>query len=201
MAEVSFFEKVEKIKMVHRVLILFGTIVLLGGLFIWFVYIPKTGQIASDKKEIEDLELKINQARIRAKSLGKFKAEMAKVDDQFKQALRLLPNQREIPSLLRSVTQLGSDSNLEFRLFSPKKERPRDFFIEIPVSVQVSGGYHDVAVFFDKVGRMERIINIIDVTMKPVKPRSTRLLTSCEAVTYRFKGSPDAKPKKKQKKK
>jgi len=135
---------------------------------------------------------------VRAKSLKKFEAEYAEVDAQFQEALKLLPNTKEIPSLLKSITQLGTDSNLEFMFFSPQRERAQDFFMEIPVSIEVSGTYHNVAIFFDKVGQMERIVNILNVSMTPQKERSTTLTTRCDAVTYRFKGEADAtaKPKK-----
>lgn len=191
----TFFEKVEKLKMIHRILILVGTIVLLAGLFVALVYIPKSKEITRLNKEIISLEKKINQAKIKARTLKKFEAEQVEVEAQFREALTLLPNKREIPTLLRSITQLGSDANLEFRLFSPKKEKARDFYIEIPVSMEVSGTYHDVATFFDKVGRMKRIVNILDITMKPVKARSTNLTTKCNAVTYRFKRKVDEKTK------
>ena len=114
------------------------------------------------------------------------------MDAQFQEALKLLPNTKEIPSLLKSITQLGTDSQLEFLLFSPQRERPQDFFMEIPVSIEVKGSYHNVAVFFDKVGQMERIVNILNVSMTPVKERATILTTRCDAVTYRFKGEADA---------
>jgi type IV pilus assembly protein PilO len=191
----TFFEKVEKLKMIHRILILVGTIVLLAGLFVALVYIPKSKEITRLNKEITSLEKKINQAKIKARTLKKFEAEQVEVEAQFREALMLLPNKREIPTLLRSITQLGSDANLEFRLFSPKKEKARDFYIEIPVSMEVSGTYHDVATFFDKVGRMKRIVNILDISMKPIKERSTNLTTTCDAVTYRFKRKIDAKTK------
>jgi type IV pilus assembly protein PilO len=194
-------EKIEKIEMVYRILILAGTLLLLAGAFVFLIYMPKSEEISKTNEEIVGLEQKVNQARIRARNLDKFETEQAQVDAQFKDALRLLPNQREIPSLLRSITQLGSDSNLEFRLFSPKQERPKDFYLEIPVSVEVSGSYHDVAMFFDKVGRLERIVNIFGVSMNPIKDRSTTLVTKCEAVTYRFKESSDEKGKEKKKKK
>ena len=189
----AFFEKVEKLKMIHRILILVGTIVLMAGIFVALVYIPKSEEITRLNKEITSLEKKINQAKIKARTLKKFEAEQVEVEAQFREALKLLPNKREIPTLLRSITQLGSDANLEFRLFSPKKEKARDFYIEIPVSMEVSGTYHDVATFFDKVGRMKRIVNILDITMKPVKARSTNLTTKCDAVTYRFKREVDEK--------
>jgi len=190
----ALFEKIEKIKMPIRIAIFLGTIVLLAGLFIWFIYLPKSEEIAQTRAEIATLQQKLNQAIVRAKALKKFEAEYAEVDAQFQEALKLLPNTKEIPSLLKSITQLGTDSQLEFLLFSPQRERLQDFFVEIPVSIEVSGTYHNVAVFFDKVGQMERIVNILNVSMSPQKDRSTTLTTKCDAVTYRFKGETDAKP-------
>lgn len=66
--------------------------------------------------------------------------------------------------------------------------------MEIPVSIEVSGTYHDVALFFDRVGRMERIVNILNVSMKPKQERATTLTTTCDAVTFRFKGTTDVTP-------
>jgi len=194
----ALFEKVEKIKMPIRIAIFLGTLVLLAGLFIYFVYLPQSEEIAKTREEIAKLQQKLNQAIVRAKALKKFEAEYAEVDTQFQEALKLLPNTKEIPSLLKSITQLGTDSNLEFMFFSPQRERAQDFFMEIPVSIEVSGTYHNVAIFFDKVGQMERIVNILNVSMTPQKERSTTLTTRCDAVTYRFKGEADAtaKPKK-----
>ena len=190
----ALFEKIEKIKMPIRIAIFLGTIVLLAGLFIWFIYLPKSEEIAQTRAEIATLQQKLNQAIVRAKALKKFEAEYAEVDAQFQEALKLLPNTKEIPSLLKSITQLGTDSQLEFLLFSPQRERAQDFFMEIPVSIEVKGTYHNVAVFFDKVGQMERIVNILNVSMTPQKERSTILTTRCDAVTYRFKGETDATP-------
>jgi type IV pilus assembly protein PilO len=188
----SFTEKVEKIKMPYRLAILAGTIILLVGLFVWFIYIPKSEQIDASRQEIKRLEARLNQAKIKARDLKKFEEEFAEVEVQFAEALSLLPNTKEIPALLKTVTQLGTDSQLEFVLFSPQRERPKDFYIEIPVSIQVSGAYHNVAMFFDKVGRMDRIVNILNVDMKPVKDRSTILTAKFDAVTYRFRGETDA---------
>ena len=196
----DLFEKIEKLKMPYRLLILVGTVFLFGGLFVWLVVMPKMGEIDRTNKDIRKITEQLNQAKIRAKNIAKFEAELKEVDAEFQEALALLPNRAEIPNLLRSITQLGSDSQLEFRLFSPKRERTKDFYQEIPVSIEVSGNYHNVAVFFDKVGRMERIVNILDVSMKPVKERSTDLITTCDAVTYSFKGSSDETANNKHKK-
>ena len=197
----ALIEKVEKLKMPIRIAIFAGTLVVLIGIFVWFFYLPTTGEIKEVEKRITQLQAKLNRAIVRARTLKKFEAEYAEVEAQFAEALKLLPNSKEIPSLLKSITQLGTDSQLEFRLFSPQRERARDFYMEIPVSIEVSGSYHDVALFFDRVGRMERIINILNVSMTPVSDRSTVLTTTCDAVTYRFKGDADASKTSKKSKK
>lgn len=198
----AFFEKIEKIKMPIRILIFAGTIILLVAVFAFLVYIPKTDEISKIKEDISNLEQQLRIAKIKTRNLKKLEEEEAKVNDQFKEALRLLPDKKEIPSLLRSITQLGKESNLEFRLFNPQQERSKDFYIEIPVSIEVSGNYHNVAIFFDKVGRLDRIINILDVSMKPEKPLSTNLITRCDALTFRFetKSGTEKKPREKTKK-
>ena len=117
------------------------------------------------------------------------RAEKEKVDAEFQEALKLLPNEKDIPGLLKKVTELGNDANLDFRVFQLRSERAKEFYVEIPVAIEIRGTYHNVAVFFDKVGHMERIMNIHNVSMKPVTPNSTTLITTCDAVTYRFKGN------------
>jgi len=191
MADVSFLERVGKIRKSLRITILVVTVLILAGAFFFLVFKPKTQEIQTLRTDIANLESRIQTARIRAKKLKKLEEKERQVEAQFREALQLLPNEKEIPSLLRGITQLGSDSNLEFRLFQPKRERPEEFYYKLPVAVEVSGSYHDVAVFFDKVGRMKRIVNILDVSMKPVKERDTTLITKCDAVTYRFREKQD----------
>ncbi len=191
----ALFEKVEKIKMLYRVLIMAGTLVVLGGIFAWLAYLPMADDIAKTEQEVSKLEQKLNQVVVKARAEKKLQAEYAEADLQFQEALKLLPNTKEIPALLRTITQMGTDSQLDFILFSPQRETVQDFYMEIPVSIEVNGTYNNVAVFFDKVGKMERIVNILNVSMTPVKERSTILNTKCDAVTYRFKGEIDASRK------
>ena len=193
----AFFEQVEKIKMPVRIGIFCVTILLLIGTFVYFLYLPKVEEINKTEEEIVQLEQKLNQARVRAKKLEALEEEHTLVDAQFMEALKLLPDSKEIPSLLTTLSRLGADASLDIRHVRLQKDRPRDFYMEIPVSLEVSGPYHSVAVFFDKVGRMERIVNILNVSMRPTQARSTTLITTCDAVTYRFKGETDATETKK----
>jgi len=194
----TYFDKISKLKMVHRILIFAGTVVLIVGLYIWLVYIPKTGEIKTIKSELDRLEQNIRIAKVRAKNLKRLEVDLAKAQAELKVAIKLLPTTSEIPSLLKNITKLGNDSNLEFLLFSPEKQVSKEFYIEIPVSIEVLGSYHDVAVFFDKIGKLDRIVNVVNVNMIPIKDLSTMLKTSCKATTFRFKEErTESEPKKK----
>ncbi len=99
--------------------------------------------------------------------------------------MKALPDKKEIPSLLTNITESGKDAGLEFLLFQPKPEINKDFYAEIPVSIKVAGNYHNVGLFFDKVSRLSRIVNIKDIVMATTR-EGKGLNTSCTAVTYRF---------------
>ena len=178
--------KVEKIKMKFRILILVGTLLLLAGSFAYLFYLPNADKISRLKKDISNLENRIRIARVKSRRLGKLEAKFKEVNIKFKEALTLLPEKKEIPSLLTRINQLGRESNLEFLAFKPKKEVKKDFYVEIPVSMKVKGRYHNIAMFFYRVGKMKRIVNIMNINMKPSKSLSPELISNCEAVTYRF---------------
>ena len=197
METTAFFEQVEKIKMPVRIGIFCGTILLLAIAFVYFLYLPKVEEINKTEEEIVELEQKLIQARIRAKRREALEEEFAQVDAQFQEALKLLPDSKEIPSLLTTLSRLGAAASLDIRHVRLQQDRPKDFYMEIPVSLEVSGPYRNVAVFFDKVGRMERIVNILNVSMRPTQALSTTLVTTCDAVTYRFKGETDVTETKK----
>jgi len=184
----AFFEKIESIKMPVRISILVGAIVFLLGLFVGLVYFPKTEKIKTLKSSIEEIDKQLIVAKKQRERLSETRKEKEEKEAQLQAALKLLPDKKEIPSLLRKVTELGNASELDFRVFTPKAEQEKEFYLEIPVSIEVSGTYNNVAVFFDRVGQMERIMNIQNVSMKPLKEGSTVITTTCDATTYSFKG-------------
>jgi len=195
-----YFDKIAGLKMIHRIIIFVGTVVVLVAAFAFLVYLPKTDEMKSLKTDIEQLEAQIRLAAIKTKNLKKLENDLASVEEDLKFALRLLPTSSEIPSLLKNITKLGNESALDFLLFSPLKEVPKELYVEIPVNVEVRGNYHDVAQFFDKVGKLDRIVNVVDITMIPVKEYDTNLRTVCKTVTYRFKEEEETKGATKKKK-
>jgi len=196
----SFFAKIEELSKVQRILIFSGVFIAIIAIFVFLLYKPKLAQISTQKKQLETLEQKLMVAKKNSADLKKFQQQMKEAEVQFKTAMRQLPEKEEIPSLLTSISRSGQDVGLEFLLFEPKSEVRKEFYAEIPVAMQVKGGYHDLAVFFDKVARLSRIVNIKNIKMGRAKD-STDLNTSCTAVTYKFvEPAPDKKSKKKKKK-
>lgn len=187
-----------KLNKKKRMLLMGGIVFVLAGGYFYLLYLPRSTDIHETRLSIEDLERKVAVAKAQARNLDKFKAEAEEINRQFEEALKLLPDSREIPSLLKAISQQGIDSRLEFLLFSPGQEQIRPFYVEIPVSIKVSGQYREVAAFFDKIRRMQRIVNVVNVEMKPKQDLSTDLETTCKAVTYRFKTEADEQIEKEQ---
>ena len=201
----SFFAKIESLSKVQRILIFASVFVLIIVGFVFLLYKPKLADITKLKKELGGLEKKLVVAKKNAADLEKFQAMMEEAEVQFKTAMKALPEKEEIPSLLTSISRSGQDVGLEFLLFEPKTEMRKEFYAEIPVAMQVVGGYHDLAIFFDKVARLSRIVNIKNISMGRVKD-TQQLNTTCTAVTYKFiepapKKPSDKKPKKRPPKK
>jgi type IV pilus assembly protein PilO len=204
----SFFAKIESLSKVQRILIFVSVFVLIIVGFVFLLFKPKLADITKLKKELDGLEKKLVVAKKNAADLEKFQAMMEEAEVQFKAAMKALPEKEEIPSLLTSISRSGQDVGLEFLLFEPKTEVRKEFYAEIPVAMHVIGGYHDLAIFFDKVARLSRIVNIKNISMGPGKD-TQNLNTTCTAVTYKFiepapkkptAKKPDRKPKKKRKK-
>jgi type IV pilus assembly protein PilO len=107
---------------------------------------------------------------------------------QLRLAEARLPDQKEIPDLLSAVSSAGRESGLEILLFRQKPERFQDFYAEVPVEVLVRGNYHQVATFFDRVGKLDRIVNVSDISMKSPNVEGDTMIvdTACSAITFRF---------------
>ena len=196
----SFFAKIEKLSKIQRILIFSGVFALIIAAFIFLLYKPKLEKIGKLKKDLGSLEKKLVAAKKNAADLKKFQKMMQEAELQFQTAMKALPEKEEIPSLLTSISRSGQDVGLEFLEFTPKTEVRKEFYAEIPVSIKVNGGYHDLAIFFDKVARLSRIVNIKNISMGRGKD-SQELNTTCTAVTYKFVEPAPKKPSKKKKKK
>jgi len=197
-----FFEKVEKLSKVQRILISAGFFMLLAGVFVYFFFWPKFEKINSLTADLKELEKKLTTAKRNATDLKKFQAKMKEAEAQFKLAMKKLPEKEEIPSLLTSISDSGQQVGLDFLLFEPKAEKRKEFYAEIPVAMSIKADYHNLAIFFDQVARLSRIVNIRNINIGLIKGKGTKeLSTRCTAVTYKFIETPPKKKSKSKKKK
>ena len=173
-----------------KILILIGIIVVINLIFFYLFYSPKKRALEERIRRLGDLRIERNEKEAIARNLPKFKEEVKKLNNEFKKALIKLPNEKEIPIILKSISDLGKECGLEFLLFKPLPENPKGFYAEVPIEIKVIGTYHQIATFFDKIGSLERIINVENVDIKWGKNVGGKILlnVSCLAKTYRFIG-------------
>ncbi len=126
--------------------------------------------------------------KARADSLPQANAEVEKLKADLVQALTELPADREIPGLLSEIDGLARRSGLEVRRFQPLPETLQEYYAEVPVQIAMSGGFHEVAIFFDRIRKMNRIVSVQDIALSEpvVTGTETNLTISGKARTYRF---------------
>ena len=178
-------DKIGELTKIQRILICAAAFLIVISGFVYFSYYPKFQQIDTLETRHNKIKSELETAKKNAGQLKKFQLEMKEAEDNFKIASKALPETKEIPSLLTNISKYGQDSGLEFLLFQPNPDKAIGFYAEIPVLIQVKGGYHNLALFFDRVSRLSRIVNIKDIDME-ASNESGSLMTKCTAVTYRF---------------
>ena len=181
-------ESLQKLPQMQKVYILLGILVLIVGLYWYLIYKPKTAELAELNVRLEKLQAELNESMAIAADLPRFKAEVSRLNDELKKALLELPDKKEIPSLLTNISKLGIESGLEFIRFKPMNEIPTGFYAKVPVEISVKGTFHALAIFFDKVSKLSRIVNITDVNIGGAKDDGGKVIltTPCLATTYRF---------------
>ena len=171
-----------------KILILAGIIGILAFLYFYLLYFPQYTKYTELQSQVQKLTSDFEEQKKIAATLPKFKREAQELEQLFNAALKELPDKKEIPSLLMNISQMAQESGLQITLFQPQKENAMDFYEEIPVKIKLSGGYHELALFFDKVANLSRIVNIKDLTISDanIDRDKVNLNSSCTAITFRF---------------
>jgi type IV pilus assembly protein PilO len=180
--------RLAKLSRLHKILIVVGALGALWVGFAFWFYLPQNEQLEKLQGDLKKAQAERDRLLRVEQDLRNFKKEYKEMEAKFTAALQLLPDKQEIPALLASISQLGAESGLEFLLFQPQQEVSRSFYAEIPLKVEVTGQFHNVAVFFDRVSKLSRIVNVGSVTMTPTKKQGEDIIltTACTATTYKF---------------
>lgn len=159
-------------------------VVLVALLLVWFWIRPLWEQRTILREDLERVQLRLAQVKRTMAQIEEFKKELQEIDIQVKRLSAVLPETREIPELLKGISNLGQQNGLEFLLFKPEKENPREFVTEIPVEVNVKGHYHQMGLFFDQVRRQPRLVNVRQLEMGAYDEKTSQLSARCRLVTY-----------------
>jgi type IV pilus assembly protein PilO len=182
-------EDIKRMPTKYKVLIVLFVFLLLGYFYYFFFF-----QAALEKKsklsdKLGTLESKIRVKEKVARRINDHKEEIARLKEQLKVAMARLPEKKEIPGLLTSVSQAGVKSGLEFLLFKPMDPVTKDFYAEIPIQIAIVGSFYNTAHFFERVANMPRIVNIQNISTQKASTSKTGeilLKTACVIKTYMF---------------
>lgn len=186
-----FFQKIGQLTKLQRILISIGAAVVVIAVFVYFLYMPEFDRIGNLRDQIKTAQQKLERTKRKADAYDAVKKEYDEARAQFEIVARALPEKEEIPSLLTGISQAGKASGLNFLLFQPQGETKKEFYGELLVKMELEGGYHDLGVFFDRLARLSRIVNVKDFSIQESGNSPARLKIACTAVTYRFIEQPD----------
>ncbi|MCU7882937.1 MAG: type 4a pilus biogenesis protein PilO [Candidatus Thiodiazotropha sp. (ex Lucinoma annulata)] len=140
-----------------------------------------------EKKELA-LRTTFNAKQAKASNLEAYRKQLEEMKQSFGTMLRQLPDKTEVAELLVDVSQTGLASGLEFELFKPKAEVPREFYAELPIELVVTGKYHEFGSFISGLAALPRIVTIHDIKIERAASNveSDDLLLKATAKTYRY---------------
>jgi len=181
--------QIQKIPSKTRVVGFFGFLGVLVILFIWQVHIPKKTQIRELEKDIAGIQVTIKANDEKIRKLDELRVEVKSLEQKLQQLTAQLPPETEVSGLLRQIQNLVSQSGLSLKLWRPDKRRahPSGLYEEIPINMDLTGGYHDVGMFFDRVSKLTRIVNMLNLKMGSAtmnKAGNMDIKISCTAMTF-----------------
>jgi type IV pilus assembly protein PilO len=168
---------------------LVGVVVLIAAVLDWqYWYGPERRALTQLTTQTSALRAELETKRSKANARASAERELRDLAAELRRAEARLPDQREIADLLSSVAGSARGVGLDIVLFRQKPEVAHDFYAEVPVEMQMRGTYHDVALFLDRVKRLDRIVNVSDMQLKKPRVEGERIILegSCTATTFRF---------------
>ncbi len=187
-------DSIKKLTPVQRWLIT-GFIILVVIIFaIFFLYLPANKEIAAKEASLNKLDRDLTAAKQTLANLEKVKQEYEKLENKLSEYIKKLPSEAEVEKVFVGISSIGKEVNVEFLKFAPKDEVPGSggLYSTVPIEAEISGKFHSVALFLDKVAKMERIVRPVDFSITPVEDKmgNVTLNLKISLETYKYKPSP-----------
>ena len=186
----KFLNKIKNLPSYVQAIIAALPSVILIGLFVFFIFIPRNEDIDALKTKITKLDQEIVNGEAKVKRLDALMVENEMLKKKLAQLKEQLPEEKEVSVLLKQVSELGLRSGLEIRLWKPeaRKTSPEGLYIEIPVRVEVTTDYHKLGDFFSHISRLPRLVNIsgIEILADSKASNSARGLVNARFMARTF---------------
>ncbi|MCP4869322.1 MAG: type 4a pilus biogenesis protein PilO [Proteobacteria bacterium] len=184
----DLLERIGKLTAAQKLAAAIGIYVAIAAGLFFLLIKPTSENIDTALVKQEELTEQRDENRDIAENRDRWERRVERLNEELLKAVKELPNDREIPELVRRISSIGKKIGLEFLLFQPLPEARKDFYADVPVKLKVEGSYHEVATFFDRIGKLNRIVNIRNIAMSDPSERSGKIILTIEgtAVTYRF---------------
>jgi len=167
------------------------------GLAFYFLYWQGADQEQMTKQaKLDALKKDIQALEVTAARLDDFKREVAQLEAKLETLKRVLPATKETPDLMKKVQYLATQSNLLVKTFTPSATVKKDFYEEWPINISVEGTYHNLALFFDRVSRLSRLVNVgnLKVHSQGRQTLSNTIAASFTATTFVYAETAPAAP-------
>ena len=180
-------EKLAKIPKAVRLGVVAGLLVAVAAGYYTTSYQETKAQVNQLNAEAQELQRKLNKVRVVASNLGEFEQEVADLERDLTLALKQLPNRKQFEDLLRDISTAGKKVGVEVKGIRRKPERAHDFYAEVPFEIELEGGYHEIAKFFERLSKLSRIVNVGSLDIKASgRGETTKLRVDGTATTFRF---------------
>ncbi len=144
-------------------------------------------EIASLDKKLKELQVEIDKGKQAKERLNSLKEELAKLEKKLQELSIMLPTKRETHIILKRVKSLAEEGDFSFTSFVPsEKFNDKEFYYEWPISVTLEGTYHNLAIFFDKLRTLPRIINVADMNIKGVERKGVNTTISTKIILHSY---------------
>jgi len=169
-----------------KVGVLFITLVLIIFASYWFDWKAQIESIDQEKLKEEGLRKSFLTKKSEAINLPAYQKQLEDIEKQFGALLKQLPGKSEMDALLTDINQAGLGRGLQFELFKPAvQETRRDFYAELPITIKVSGNYHDIGAFASDIGKLSRIVTLENIALASAS-KGGGLVLDATAKTFRY---------------
>jgi len=155
--------KLRDIPLYLKIIIMAAPSLIFVILFIAFIFLPKSNEISILRDSIVKLDSDIASSEVKVQKLDQLKIENEKLKARLAELQEQLPEEKEVSPLLRQISDLGIKSGLQILLWKPGERKPGNLYIEIPVQMSVTGGYHNLGVFFSQISNIKRLVNVTNI--------------------------------------